>query len=83
MAKHVNNLADINSQKLSNLVINGKPTDLGVETGKALLNAHYPGIQEKQHTKIDRNKSVYASMLENKFEWINPDRLNDVFRRFK
>ena len=83
MAKHVNNLTDINSPKQNTLVINGKPTDLRVETGKALLNAHYPGIKEKQPTKIDRNKSIYTNMFDDRYEWINSDRLNDVFQGFK
>ena len=83
MAKQVNNLADIDSPKLSTLVVNGKSTDLGGETGKALLKAHYPGIKEKQETKIDRNKSIYVNILENKYDWINAERLNDVFRGFK
>ena len=59
MAKHVNNLVDINSPKLSPLVINGTPTDLGIETGKALLKTHYPGIKEKQETKCTIPRKKY------------------------
>ena len=49
MAKHVNNMAEISSPKLSTLTLKqGHSTDPGKETGKALLEAHYPGIKPKK-----------------------------------
>ena len=61
MAKHMNMMAESSSPKLSTLTQNGRNTDPGKETGKALLEAHYPGIKPKQGTKYDWNKSVYTN----------------------
>ena len=83
MAKHVNMMTESNSPKLSTMTLNGRNTDPGKETGKALLEAHYPGIQPKQGNKYDQNKSVYTNLLSDKYSWINIDRLNTVFRGFK
>ena len=83
MAKHVNRMTESSSPKLSTLTLNGRSTDPGKETGKSLLKAHYPGKKTKQRTKYDRNKSVYTNLLTDKYEWINIDRLNTVFRGFK
>ena len=83
MAKHVNKLIDTNCPKLSTLNINGVHTEPGIETGKALIEAHYPEIQPKKSTKIDRNKSIYTNMLNDKYDWINKERLENVFRGFK
>ena len=38
--------------KISTLTIKGHDTDPGEDTGKALLEAHYPGIQPKKGNKI-------------------------------
>ena len=78
MAKHVNRLTESSSPKLSTLTLNGRNTDPGKETGKALLEAHCPGIKTKQGTKYDRNKSVYTNLLNDKYDWINIDRLNSL-----
>ena len=83
MAKHVNQLIDNNCPRLSTLNINGVNTDPGIKTGKALIEAHYPEIQPKKSTKIDRNKSIYSNMLIAKYDWINKERLENVFRGFK
>ena len=83
MAKHVNMMSEASSPKVTTLNINGRNTDPGKETGKALLETHYPGIQPKQGTKYDRNKSIYTSLLHDKFKWISLDRLSTVFRGFK
>ena len=63
MAKHVNMMTETSSPKLTTLNLNGRNTDPGKETGKALLEAHYPGIRPKKGTKYDRNKSVYTKLL--------------------
>ena len=83
MAKHVNAMTESSSPKLSTLTLNGRNTDPGKETGKALLEAHYPGIKTKQGTKYERNKSVYTNLLNDRYEWISVDRLSTVFRGFK
>ena len=49
MAKHVNMMTESSSPKLSTLTLKqGHNTDPGKETGKALLEAHYPGIRPKK-----------------------------------
>ena len=83
MAKHVNIMTETRLPKLGTLTLNGRHTDPGKETGKALLEAHCPGIKTKQGTKYDRNKSVYTNLLNDKYDWINIDRLSTVFRGFK
>ena len=83
MAKHVNMMSETSSPKITTLKINGRNTDPGKDTGKALLEAHYPGIRPKKGTKYDRNKSVYTNLLQDKFKWINMERLQTVFQGFK
>ena len=41
------------------------------------------GIRPKKGTKYDRNKSVYTNLLQDKYNWINIERLNTVFQGFK
>ena len=42
MAKHVNMMTEASSPKVTTLNIKGQNTDPGKETGKALLETHYP-----------------------------------------
>ena len=84
MAKHVNQMAEVNSPKLSTLSLQqGHQTDPGEETGRALLEAHYPGIKPKKGTRYDRNKSMYSNPLQEKYDWINIDRLKSYFKASK
>ena len=84
MAKHVNMMTESSSPKLSTLTLKqGRSTDPGKETGKALLEAHYPGIRPKKGTRYDRNKSVFTNLLQEKYNWINVERLKTVFQGFK
>ena len=84
MAKHINMMTESSSPKLSTLTLKqGRSTDPGKETGKALLEAHYPGIRPKKGTRYDRNKSVFTNLLQEKYNWINVERLKTVFQGFK
>ena len=76
-------MTESSSPKISTLNLNGRNTDPGKETGKAMLAAHYPDIKPKQGTRYDRNKSVYSRMLTDKYTWISIDRLQTVFQGFK
>ena len=64
MAKYVKNMSDSDSPKVSTMIVDGKATAPGKETGEALLSAHYPSIKSKQETHYDRNKKKLRAICQ-------------------
>ena len=82
-AKCVKQLTNSASPKVMTLDRDGKRTYPGKETCKALLQAHYSSMVEKECTTYDFSKRINVEELLTKYQdWINIEKLMKVLIGF-